>query len=114
MALIVAFQGLLMVSSVPFRSFKDLRKNMKARFMLASGLTACLVGAIALDPSMWFGVGALGYIALGTLDGTVTWLHFRNRPSDAPPEAVDDLDADVDIDEATAEDPGLLLASDER
>jgi CDP-diacylglycerol---serine O-phosphatidyltransferase len=113
-AVVVALQGLLMVSSVPFRSFKDVRKNMRARVMLATGLAGCLVGAIALDPSMWFGVGALGYIALGTLDGLVVWLHFRNRPADPPADGPDeDADADDDVDESTAEDSGLMLASDD-
>jgi CDP-diacylglycerol---serine O-phosphatidyltransferase len=112
-AAVVAFQAVLMVSSVPFRSFKDVRRNMKARIMLATGLAACLVGAIAIDPSMWFGVGALGYIGLGTLDGAVTWLHFRNRPIvDAAPPVVVEEEADDEIDEISAEDAGLLLVDD--
>ncbi len=116
----VAVQGLLMVSSVPFRSFKDVRKNLKARVMLIAGLSACLIGAVAIDPSMWFGVGAAAYGLFGTLDGVVTWLYFRNRPAApevAPPE--DGADEEDELDDAgddaplSADDASLRLAVDD-
>jgi CDP-diacylglycerol--serine O-phosphatidyltransferase len=69
--------GLLMVSSIPFRNFKDLRDNRRARRILAVFLAACLAGAIVLDPSMLWGVGAVLYLTFGLLDGIVTalWHH---------------------------------------
>jgi CDP-diacylglycerol--serine O-phosphatidyltransferase len=69
--------GLLMVSSIPFRNFKDLRDNKRARRILAVFLAACLAGAIVLDPSMLWGVGAVLYLSFGLIDGLITamWHH---------------------------------------
>lgn len=74
----VAFLGLMMVSSVPMRSFRDIRKNPRARAILAGSLATCLAAAVFLDPSMWFGVGALLYVTGGLVDGLVTAFHFRS------------------------------------
>ncbi|MBX2798463.1 MAG: CDP-diacylglycerol--serine O-phosphatidyltransferase [Myxococcales bacterium] len=69
--------GWLMVSSVPFRNFKDLRNNPRARTLLALGLAACLLGGVVLDPSMWWGVGGALYLTLGLVDGIVTAIWHR-------------------------------------
>jgi CDP-diacylglycerol--serine O-phosphatidyltransferase len=76
-AVLVVSLGFLMLSSIPFRNFKDLRDNRRARRMLAVFLAACLAGAVVLDPSMWWGVGAALYLSLGLVDGIVTavWHH---------------------------------------
>ncbi len=74
---LVAWNGLMMISSVPFRSFKDIRRNRKARAWFAITFAACLAGAVVLDPSMWFGVGAAMYIIFGLVDGLITALHFN-------------------------------------
>jgi len=69
--------GLLMISSIPFRSFKDLRDNKRARRFLAVSLAACLLGAVVLDPSMWWGVGGFMYLTVGLVDGLVTAIWHR-------------------------------------
>lgn len=76
-ALLVVGLGMLMISSIPFRSFKDLRNNRRARRILALFLGACLTGAVVLDPSMWWGVGAALYLTLGLVDGIVTAVWHR-------------------------------------
>jgi len=76
-ASLVAGLGLLMVSSVPFRTFRDIRRNRVARRLIGVGLASCLFGAVFLDPSMWWGVGALGYLTVGLLDGLVVAIHQR-------------------------------------
>ena len=85
-ATLVALLGLAMVSSMPWRSFRDARENKMARRMLGVSLALCLAGAVTLHPSMWFGVGGLIYISLGFVDSIVTFLHFRrvgrNLPGD--------------------------------
>jgi CDP-diacylglycerol--serine O-phosphatidyltransferase len=78
-AAFVATLGLLMVSSVPYRTFKDLRHNIAARRMLGVALGACLVSAVVIDPSMWFGTGAVLYLAWGTIDGAVIAARHRAR-----------------------------------
>jgi CDP-diacylglycerol---serine O-phosphatidyltransferase len=77
LAAIIVFLGMLMISSLPFRNFKDLRNNKRARRILAASLALCLTGAVVLDPSMWWGVGAALYISLGTVDGVVTAIWHR-------------------------------------
>jgi len=76
-AALVGGLGLLMISSIPFRSFKDLRSNKKARRFLAVFLAACLLGAVVLDPSMWWGVGGFLYLTVGLFDGLVTAIWHR-------------------------------------
>jgi CDP-diacylglycerol---serine O-phosphatidyltransferase len=77
-AVVVSILGLLMVSSVPFRNFRDLRRNRNARRLAAFGLGACLTGAVVLDPSMWWGIGALLYLTAGLGDALVVVLHQRH------------------------------------
>ena len=67
----------LMISSVPFRNFKDLRENRVARRLFAVFLASCIVGAVALHPSMWFGIGGALYLVAGLLDGLVVAVHHR-------------------------------------
>lgn len=76
-AVLVVFLGMLMISSIPFRSFKDMRKNRRARRILAISLAMCLAGAVVLDPSMWWGVGAALYLSVGLIDGVVTAIWHR-------------------------------------
>jgi CDP-diacylglycerol--serine O-phosphatidyltransferase len=92
---LVAALGGLMVSSLPMRSFKDMRQNPRARILFAVAFAASLTGALALDPSMWFGVGAMLYLSLGVVDGVITWAaHWRrgNNLDTVGTEAVHDVD----------------------
>lgn len=97
LALFTGGLGLLMISSIPFRSFKDLRQNRKARRFLAVFLASCLVGAVVLDPSMWWGVGGALYLTFGLFDGVVTALWHR-RLSNAL--LLDELEEVLDEDAA--------------
>jgi CDP-diacylglycerol--serine O-phosphatidyltransferase len=103
---LVAMLGMLMISSIPFRSFKDLRKNRRARRILAVCLAACLTGAVVLDPSMWWGVGAGLYLTLGLVDGIVTAIwHRRLRTAlliDEIGEALTDATDEVELDEVVS------------
>ncbi|MBA2320159.1 MAG: CDP-alcohol phosphatidyltransferase family protein [Deltaproteobacteria bacterium] len=73
----VASLGLMMVSSIPFRNFKDLRQNKVARRLLALCLACCLVAALAVDASMWWAMGAALYLTVGLVDGVVVAIHHR-------------------------------------
>ena len=77
MGALVAALGFLMVSSVPFRNFKDLRRNKVARRWLAVALACCLAGAVVLDPSMWWGIGSAMYLTIGLVDGL--WVAVWHR-----------------------------------
>lgn len=103
---IVAALGMLMISSIPFRSFKDLRKNRRARRILAVFLAACLTGAVVLDPSMWWGVGAALYLTVGLVDGVITAIWHRRLRSalliDEIGEALSETTDEVELDEAVS------------
>jgi CDP-diacylglycerol--serine O-phosphatidyltransferase len=81
-AALCAFTGLLgylMISSIPFRNFKDVRRNPNARRLLGLSVAASLTGAIWFDDvSLFFAVGALLYVVVGLIDGlTVAALNHR-------------------------------------
>jgi phosphatidylserine synthase len=77
-AVFVAVLGYLMISSIPFRNFRDLRNNRRALRLLALSLATCLTSALVFDLSMLWGVGALLYLFGGLADGlVVAWYHRR-------------------------------------
>ena len=111
-AVIIALLGLLMVSSVPFRHFKDLRRNRVARRWMALALSCCLGGAVFLDPSMWWGVGAALYLSLGLADGLVVAAHQRILSRAL---LIDEILAEMDPETAsTLDDLSPEFAADER
>lgn len=65
---VVLAMALLMVSSIPFPDFRDLRRNRFARHITAVFLGICLTG-LFFDPSMLFGIGAAVYLGYGFLEG---------------------------------------------
>lgn len=93
--------SLLMISSVPFRSFRDLRRNPRARAILAVSMALSLAGGILLDPAMVFGVSAFLYLTWGLADGLVVgWQHRRLSREE------DDVSAPgAELDEETAQTP---------
>lgn len=76
-ALVVALLAFLMVSAVPYRNFRDFRRNRRARMIFAIGFAATLAAAVFADPSLWFGASACIYLFVGLADGLVTAVHHR-------------------------------------
>ncbi len=76
-AVFLAALGLMMVSSLPFRSFRDIKGNRTARRILAPCMALCLVGAVAFDVSLFWGLGAMLYLSVGLVDGVVVAVHHR-------------------------------------
>ena len=82
LASFVCLLGLLMLSSVPFRSFRDLRRNRIARRLLGASLAACLTAAFVVDFSVFFATGAVLYLVAGLIDGfAVALVHGRLGPA---------------------------------
>lgn len=96
----VASLGYLMISSIPFRTFRDARQSSYARRLLAVALATSLTMGIVLDVSMLFGAGAVLYLVGGLLDGLATaWVHSRLTGALlAFDDAIDDEDAADEID----------------
>jgi CDP-diacylglycerol--serine O-phosphatidyltransferase len=109
-AALVAWLGLMMISPIPFRSFRDLRKNPRARAIFASSLAACLAGAVMIDPSMWFGVGAFMYLTVGLVDGLITAIHFR-RVGHELDSVGDPVGTDTEADAVDAFEPAAMTPS---
>lgn len=76
-AILVATLGFLMISSIPFRNFKDLRQNANAKRIFAVTLGCCLTGAAVMDVSMYWGIGAFIYITFGLADGLLVAAQHR-------------------------------------
>ncbi|HMV68121.1 MAG TPA: CDP-alcohol phosphatidyltransferase family protein [Myxococcota bacterium] len=76
---VVVLLGYLMVSAVPFRTFKNARQSRIARALLVLGMASCVLGAIAFgDMAMFFGVGAVVYLSVGVIEGVgLAALHGR-------------------------------------
>lgn len=101
-AVFLAALGLLMVSSIPFRTFRDLRGNRTARRILAPCMAACLVGAFAFDVSLFWGIGAVLYLGVGLVDGLVVaahhrWLDRALLPDDDWAEGLEDVEAEDSV-----------------
>ena len=77
MAVIVSLLGLLMVSSIPFRNFRDLRQNKRSRALFALIMATALTGGVIVGASVFFGGAAVLYITCGAADGLITTVHFK-------------------------------------
>jgi CDP-diacylglycerol--serine O-phosphatidyltransferase len=98
LCVLVAALGFLMVSSIPYRNFKDYGVNPRARRFFAMATATCLAGAlIAKQLSVLFGVGAFLYLTVGSIDGIVVAVLRRQGglrlPGDDEEEALNALDA---------------------
>ena len=77
----------------------DLRS--RARVILAASLLACVLGAVTLDYSLFFGIGAVLYLFWGLADGLVTAAYYR-RIGRALPDEEEELEAIQEEAEAEA------------
>ncbi len=99
----VASLGYLMISSIPFRTFRDAKQSPYARRLLAVAMATCLTSAVVLDVSMLFGVGTVLYLLGGLVDGLGT-AAVHNRLTSALlafDDAIDDPDDADEIEPAS-------------
>ncbi len=97
--------GLMMVSSIPFRNFKDIRQSKVARRLLAVSLACCLVAALVVDASMWWAMGAALYLTIGLVDGVVVAIHHRRLSNALLIDEIEEaLDEGLPADEAVEAD----------
>ena len=94
---VVASMGLLMLSSVPFRNFRDIRNNKRARLLFALGLAIVLTAAVVIDASMLFGAAAFVYVTIGLVDGAITAVHFRRIGMPLPDDLLGDDTDEVEL-----------------
>ncbi len=97
-----ALLGYLMISSIPFRNFKDVRRNPNARRLLGVAIASCLTGALWFDDvSLFFGVGAVLYVVAGLADGlTVAAMNGRLASALMMTDHADDVVTDDEDDES--------------
>ena len=66
--------ALFMVSSIPFRSFKDLRLSWRSALFIAVALGSTAVIAVRYHPSLAFVWLLSAYVVIGILEGLFTWM----------------------------------------
>jgi CDP-diacylglycerol--serine O-phosphatidyltransferase len=77
LAALVVMCGLLMVSSIPFRNFRDIRRNRTARRLLAFSFACVATAGVLFDASMWWASGAVLYLTIGLVDGIAVAVQHR-------------------------------------
>ncbi len=83
--------SVLMVSTVPYRSFKAFRLRPYPKLLVGLGLACAIALAVVVDFSMWLFGAAMLYLAMGPIDGI---LQLRTRRLAA--QAIE-LDDDTDF-----------------
>lgn len=71
MSVLVVLVALLMVSNVPFRTFKDLRPTWGNRLLIAAILAAQLVVSMAVDFMLALALTLLGYLTFNVAGGVL-------------------------------------------
>lgn len=95
LAVLVFLVALLMVSTVPFRTFKDVRPTWTNRLMIAVILAVQVVISIRVDFMVALALGLIGYLALNLTGGVVGFARAaRVRNADGAATLEEDADED--------------------
>lgn len=112
-ALVVLVISLLMVSTVPFRTYKDLRMTPRNRLIVATMLALVVVVSVRFDIMFALSLMLLAYIVLGLTSNVIHRRRARRDARFAPPglarTSEDSLEDDLDDE---LEDDGLDEADD--
>lgn len=71
LAILMVLVGFLMISNVPFRTFKDLRPTRTVRVFVASVLAAQVIISIRVDYMIALALGLVGYLAFNAAGNLV-------------------------------------------
>lgn len=92
---LVVMLSLLMVSNVPFRTFKDLRMTARNRLFVAGVLASIVVVSLRFDVMFAIACGLFAYMATG-LTGSVV-VARRMRLADGSTVVIDDEEQELDV-----------------
>lgn len=79
-AVLVVLVSLLMVSTVPFRTFKDVRFTRRNRILIGAFLACLVFMGVAYDPMFALSTALVGYLSTGLM-GTMLTMAWRTRPA---------------------------------
>jgi CDP-diacylglycerol--serine O-phosphatidyltransferase len=96
LAVLVVLLALLMVSNVPFRTFKDLRPTGRNRLLVASFVALLAVISIVADPLVGLAAGLACYFTINLTGGLLSAARARNGVQGGAA-VVDDGDDDEDV-----------------
>ncbi len=85
LSVLMLLLALFMVSTIPFRSFKDLRLSWRSALFISVALGSTAVIAFRYHPSLAFVWLLSAYLVIGILEGLFTWM--TKTRSDADEEA---------------------------
>ena len=95
-ALVVVMIGLLMVSTVPFRTFKDLRPSWTNRLMVAAILAAFVIVSVRVDFMVALALSLIGYLTVNLAGGMLGAARLVRVRIDRDGSAIED-DSDADL-----------------
>lgn len=70
-AVLIALLSLLMVSTIPFRTFKDMRPTWRNRLLLAAVLATQVVVSVSIDYTVALALPLFAYVALHLVGGVI-------------------------------------------
>jgi CDP-diacylglycerol--serine O-phosphatidyltransferase len=97
LASVMLLFGLLMVSNVPFRTFKDLRPTWRVRIFVATVLALQVIVSIQVDYMVALAMGLIGYLTFNAAGGLVSLGRMSRVRAHDDGTLIDDLDDEVDL-----------------
>ena len=96
LAVLLVLLSLLMVSNVPFRTFKDMRPTRRNRLLVASFVAMLVVLSIVADPLVGLAAGLACYFGINLTGGLLSAARARVAGGTGGAVVVDDEDDDQD------------------
>lgn len=97
LVVVTALLSLLMVSNVPFRTFKDLRPTRRVRVFVATVLALQLLVSIQVDYMVALAMGLAGYLAFSAAGNLVNLGRFVRLRAHRDGTLIEEVDDDGDL-----------------
>ena len=89
--------GLLMISNVPFRTFKDLRPTWRVRIFVATVLASTVIISIQVDYMVALATGLVGYLTFNAAGNLMSLGRMARVRAQDDGTLVEDIDDDAEL-----------------
>jgi CDP-diacylglycerol--serine O-phosphatidyltransferase len=97
LAAVMLLVGFLMISNVPFRTFKDLRPTWRVRIFVATVLALQVIVSIQVDYMVALAMGLVGYLTYNAAGNLVSLGRMARVRAQGDGTLVEEIDEDVDL-----------------